>query len=141
MLVDISASVGGYWSDITRQVVLGEPPEEYARVYALVAAAHAAGVAASRPGATASEVDAATLSVLHGGGYRQWASGRTGHGIGLDVHEAPSIVAGDDTVLEAGMVITIEPGVYLDGHFGIRIEDTVVVGDPPRRLTSRATQP
>ena len=135
VLVDIATSVDGHWADITRQVFLGEAGEEYARAYALVAAAEEAGVQAARPGVTAHELDRATLSVLHDAGYGRWASGRTGHGIGREVHEAPSLVAGNDQVLEAGMVVTVEPGIYVDGRFGIRIEDTVVVGDPPRRLT------
>jgi Xaa-Pro aminopeptidase len=135
MLVDMATSVGGHWADITRQVFLGQAGEEYARAYALVAAAEEAGVQAARPGVTAHELNEATLSVLHDAGYGRWASGRTGHGIGREVHEAPSLMAGNHIVLEAGMVVTVEPGIYIDGRFGIRIEDTVVVGDPPRRLT------
>jgi Xaa-Pro aminopeptidase len=135
MLVDISTSVGGLWTDITRSVFLGKAGDEYARAYALVAAAEEAGVRMARPGVTAHELNEATLSVLHDAGYGRWASGRTGHGIGREVHEDPSLMAGNDVVLEAGMVVTVEPGIYIDGRFGIRIEDTVVVGDPPRRLT------
>lgn len=135
MLVDMATSVGGHWADITRQVFLGEADEEYARAYALVAAAEEAGVQMARPGVTAHELNQATLSVLHDAGYARWASGRTGHGIGREVHEDPSLMAGNHVVLEAGMVVTVEPGIYIDGRFGIRIEDTVVVGDPPRRLT------
>src|SRR3954454_5852434 len=135
MLVDMATSVDGHWADITRQVFLGAAGEEYARAYALVAAAEEAGVQAARPGVTAHELNKATLSVLHDAGYGRWASGRTGHGIGREVHEAPSLMAGNHVVLEAGMVVTVEPGIYIDGRFGIRIEDTVVVGDPPRRLT------
>jgi Xaa-Pro aminopeptidase len=135
MLVDLAASVDGHWADITRQVFLGEADPEYASAYALVAAAEEAGVQAARPGVTAHELDRAALSVLHDAGYGRWASGRTGHGIGREVHEAPSLVAGNELVLEAGMVVTVEPGIYIDGRFGIRIEDTVVVGNPPRRLT------
>jgi Xaa-Pro aminopeptidase len=135
MLVDMATSVDGQWADITRQVFLGEADEEYARAYELVAAAEEAGVQAARPGVTAHELNQTTLSVLHDAGYGRWASGRTGHGIGREVHEDPSLMAGNDVVLEAGMVVTVEPGIYIDGRFGIRIEDTVVVGDPPRRLT------
>jgi len=135
MLVDLATSVDGHWADITRQVLLGRADEEYARAYELVAAAEEAGVQAARPGVTAHELNEATLSVLHDAGYGRWASGRTGHGIGREVHEDPSLMAGNHGVLEAGMVVTVEPGIYIDGRFGIRIEDTVVVGDPPRRLT------
>jgi Xaa-Pro aminopeptidase len=135
MLVDMATSVGGHWADITRQVFLGAADEEYARAYALVAAAEEAGVQMARPGVTAHELNEATLSVLHDAGYGAYASGRTGHGIGREVHEDPSLMAGNHAVLEAGMVVTVEPGIYIDGRFGIRIEDTVVVGDPPRRLT------
>lgn len=135
MLVDMATSVDGHWADITRQVFLGAADEEYARAYALVAAAEEAGVQMARPGVTAHELNEATLSVLHDAGYGPHASGRTGHGIGREVHEDPSLMAGNDVVLEAGMVVTVEPGIYIDGRFGIRIEDTVVVGDPPRRLT------
>jgi Xaa-Pro dipeptidase len=135
MLVDMATSVDGMWADITRQVFLGRADDEYARAYELVAAAEEAGVQAARPGVTAHELNEATLSVIHDAGYGRWASGRTGHGIGREVHEEPSLMAGNHVVLEAGMVVTVEPGIYIDGRFGIRIEDTVVVGDPPRRLT------
>jgi Xaa-Pro dipeptidase len=135
MLVDISTSVNGMWADITRQVFLGEADAEYARAYALVAAAEEAGVQSARPGVTAHELNEATLSVLRDAGYGRWASGRTGHGIGREVHEDPSLMAGNHVALEDGMVVTVEPGIYIDGRFGVRIEDTVVVGDPPRRLT------
>ena len=100
MLVDMATSVDGHWADITRQVFLGEADAEYARAYALVAAAEEAGVQAARPGVTAHELNEATLSVLHDAGYGRWAAGRTGHGIGREVHE--DLIADDRQRHRAG---------------------------------------
>lgn len=127
LLFDWGAYVGGYASDITRTFPVGELAPEMRRIYDLVQGANAAGRAAVKPGLTCGEVDAATRQVIKAGGYGDYFIHRTGHGLGLQVHEAPFIVAGNEMVLEPGMTFTIEPGIYLPGRGGVRIEDDVVV--------------
>jgi len=127
IIIDIGASLGGYKSDITRMVFLGEPGREFLEAFELVLAANAAGREAVRPGMTAEELDRTVRSVIERGGKGEYFIHRTGHGIGLDVHEEPWIQAGGTTPLEEGMVFSIEPGVYIPGKFGIRVEDIVAV--------------
>ncbi|MBP2472681.1 Xaa-Pro dipeptidase [Crossiella equi] len=131
VVVDIGGPVvEGYNSDCTRTYVLGEPAHaDVAESYAALLAAQEASVQAVRPGVTAESVDAAGRSVLEQAGLGEYFVHRTGHGIGLEVHEEPYIVAGNDLVLEAGMAFSVEPGVYLPGRWGARIEDIVVVTD------------
>ncbi len=128
IVIDIGGDVDGYTSDVTRMLVVGEPPAGYGDVHAAVDAAHHAGRAAAVPGATTGSVDAAARAVLQAAGYGELFTHRLGHGIGLDTHEAPYLLPGGTTVLEPGMTFTIEPGAYLAGRFGIRIEDTVILG-------------
>jgi Xaa-Pro dipeptidase len=127
LLFDWGVYVDGYASDITRTFPVGEMESEMRRIYDLVQEANAAGRAAVKPGATCGEVDAAARRVIELGGYGEYFTHRTGHGLGLQVHEAPFIVAGNERVLEPGMTFTIEPGIYLPGRGGVRIEDDVVV--------------
>jgi Xaa-Pro aminopeptidase len=125
--LDFGVVLGGYCSDMTRTVHLGKAlPEEW-EVYDAVLEAQTAAVARVAPGVTAGEVDEAARSVLRRSGLEKYFSHSTGHGVGLEVHEGPRIAAQQEQVLEAGMMITIEPGVYLPGKFGIRIEDMVLV--------------
>jgi len=139
VLVDIAARAQGYYADITQQVFLGEPPEEYVRSYEVVRTAQEAGVQAARPGATVHDVDAAASEVIEASEVAAWNGPSTGHGLGVDVHEPPRVVAGNFMELRPGMVITVEPGVYIPNRFGIRIEDTVLVTEgEPRRLTRGA---
>jgi Xaa-Pro aminopeptidase len=123
---DFGAVVNGYCSDFGRTIHVGDPGEEYARVHQLVMDAQAAGIAAVRPGATAADVHRATRAVIVEGGYGDWFRHRTGHCIGLDVHEEPYISEEDETPLEAGMTFTIEPSVFWPGHVGVRVEDIIV---------------
>jgi Xaa-Pro aminopeptidase len=123
---DFGAVVDGYCSDFGRTIFVGEPDAEFRRVYELVIASQAAGIKAARPGVTASEVDRASRQVIEEGGYGKWFRHRTGHAIGLDVHEYPFISVEDGTPLEPGMTFTIEPSVFWPGHVGARIEDVVV---------------
>lgn len=125
--VDVGARWDGYCSDLTRVGFLGEPPARYREVYEVVERALSAAVGAVRPGAAAWEVDRAAREVIAAAGYGPFFVHRTGHGLGLSAHEPPSLHAGDHTVLEEGMVITVEPGVYLPGEFGVRLEEAVVV--------------
>lgn len=140
VLVDIAARVDGYFADITQQVFLGEPPQEYREAYDVVAAAQEAGVHAARPGASAGDVDRSATAVIEAAGLGKWSGPRTGHGIGLDVHEPPWVMDGDETELVPGSVITIEPGVYIPGKFGIRIEDTIVVTDSGSQRMTRGAR-
>jgi Xaa-Pro aminopeptidase len=127
VVVDIGGTLDGYCSDSTRNYVVGAAPGGFAEAHDALEAAQAAAVAAVRPGVTAESVDAAARSVLTDAGYGEYFVHRTGHGIGLEEHEDPYIVAGNDIVLEAGMAFSIEPGIYLPGRFGMRIEDIVAV--------------
>ncbi len=123
---DFGAVVDGYCSDFGRTIHVGEPDEEYGRVYDLVMAAQQAGIDAVRPGATAADVHRATRAVIEEGGYGDWFRHRTGHCIGLDVHEKPFISEEDETPLQVGMTFTIEPSVFWPGRVGVRVEDIVV---------------
>ncbi|WP_313673516.1 Xaa-Pro peptidase family protein [Mycolicibacterium sp.] len=128
VVVDIGGPVEpGYNSDCTRTYSIGQPDSEIAEQYAVLQRAQAAAVAAVRPGVSAEQVDAAARDVLTAAGLGEYFVHRTGHGIGLSVHEEPYIVAGNDQPLTAGMAFSVEPGVYLPGRWGARIEDIVIV--------------
>jgi Xaa-Pro aminopeptidase len=126
VVVDFGGKVGGYCSDTTRTFHVGEPANEFLEAYEVVRAAQQAGVEAARPGVPAEEVDAAARRVITEAGYGEYFIHRLGHGIGLDVHEDPYLVAGNAEPLVPGMAFSIEPGIYIPGRFGIRIEDIVV---------------
>ena len=123
---DFGAESDGYCSDFGRTIHVGEASAEFRRVYDTVMEAQAAGIRAAKPGTLASEVHAATRQVIVDAGLGEWFRHRTGHCIGLDVHELPFISEEDDTPLEAGMTFTIEPSVFRPGHYGARVEDIVV---------------
>lgn len=127
VVLDFGGRMAGYCSDITRTVVVGDPEPELVRVHGIVRAAQQAGVEAVAPGVPCEAVDAAARAVIEGAGYGPAFVHRTGHGIGLDVHEPPYIVVGNPTPLEPGMTFSVEPGIYLAGRFGVRIEDIVAV--------------
>jgi Xaa-Pro dipeptidase len=127
VVIDIGASLDHYKSDITRVVHLGEPSAEFRQVYAAVQEANARGRAAVRPGAAAGDVDSAARTTIAAAGYGAYFTHRTGHGLGLSIHEPPWIMAGSEEPLQVGMVFSVEPGIYLPGRFGVRIEDIVVV--------------
>jgi Xaa-Pro dipeptidase len=131
VVVDIGGPTSeGYFSDCTRTYSLGEPAHaDVANTYAVLQGAQDAAVAAVAPGVTAQQVDAAARVPISDAGFGERFIHRTGHGIGLDVHEDPYIVAGNDLVLEPGMAFSVEPGIYLPGRWGARIEDIVVVGE------------
>ena len=138
LLVDWGARMpGGYVSDLTRTLVTGEEPEEFRRVYDTVNAAVDAALAALRPGVELKSVDAAARGVIEEAGYGEFFGHGLGHGIGLEVHESPRLSAISKETAAAGMVVTVEPGVYLPGRFGVRIEeDVLVTGDGCEVLSS-----
>jgi Xaa-Pro dipeptidase len=128
LLIDFGTTHEGYASDITRTFMVGGPPDERAReVYEAVRAANAAGREAAGPGVPCQEVDRATRAVIEAAGLGEHFIHRTGHGLGMGAHEGPSVDKSNRTPLEAGNVITIEPGVYIPGEMGVRIEDDVLI--------------
>lgn len=130
VVVDWGARLDGYCSDCTRTVYVGEGPgSEEQEVYDLVLQAQMAGLDAIRAGVPAREVDGAARSLIDAGGHGEQFGHSLGHGVGLDIHEAPRLSQRSDATLEAGNVVTDEPGIYLPGRFGVRIEDLVVVTD------------
>jgi Xaa-Pro dipeptidase len=133
LILDWGATHKGYMSDITRTLALGELEQELTTVYSIVAQANASGLDAVRPGATCDEIDHAARQVIADAGYGEYFIHRTGHGLGLEAHEPPNIRADEQTVLQTGMAFTIEPGIYLPGRGGVRIEDDVIVADQGAR--------
>jgi Xaa-Pro aminopeptidase len=127
IILDIGATLDGYKSDITRMVYLGNPTAEFLKVFEAVSEANQHARAAVQVGKTAGDIDDVARGVLEQAGYGQYFTHRTGHGLGLEGHEPPWIMAGDETELEEGMVFSIEPGAYLAGKFGVRVEDIVAV--------------
>ncbi|ELZ91576.1 putative X-Pro dipeptidase [Haloferax mucosum ATCC BAA-1512] len=135
VVLDFGTRVDHYPSDQTRTVVFGgDPPEGFADVHEVVQAARTAAVEVVEPGVTAGEVDRAAREVIEEAGHGDRFIHRTGHGVGLDVHEEPYIVAGNDRELDVGNVFSIEPGIYLPDEFGVRIEDLVVVTEDGAEL-------
>jgi Xaa-Pro aminopeptidase len=127
VVMDFGGRIGGYCSDITRTVVVREPAGEIGEVHEVVRQAQEAAFAAAGPGVPAQEVDRAARAVIEDAGYGAFFVHRTGHGIGLEEHEAPYVVEGNAAPLEVGNCFSIEPGIYLEGRFGVRIEDIVAV--------------
>ncbi|MBO3752343.1 aminopeptidase P family protein [Streptosporangiaceae bacterium NEAU-GS5] len=130
VVVDIGGAMpSGYCSDSTRVYCIGEPPADYAAYYAVLQAAQQAACAHVRPGVTCESIDAAAREVIADAGYGDYFIHRTGHGIGLETHEEPYIVTGNTELMEPGFAFSVEPGIYLPGMHGARIEDIVVCGE------------
>ena len=138
--LDFGALVDGYHTDFTRTVAFGEPTPELRKVHDLVAEAQQAGIDALRVGAVGRDVDAAARNVIAEGGYGEGFSHGLGHGVGLEIHEGPSLGTRSDDTLPSGAVITVEPGVYLPGIGGVRIEDAVVVTEDGGRPLGSSTR-
>ena len=127
IILDVGLSYKNYCSDMTRTVFLGSASDEQKRVYDLVCQANAAGRAAVRPGVPCRDVDRAARKVIEDAGYGKYFIHRTGHGIGLEVHEYPDISSTSEEICRPGMCFSVEPGIYLPGKFGVRVEDLVTV--------------
>jgi len=138
LTLDFGVIMEHYCSDMTRTVTVGVPPPEMEKIYYIVLEAQRAGLNAVKAGVAASAVDKAARDVIEAHGYGEFFGHGTGHGVGLAVHEAPRLSARDNTVLEAGMVVTVEPGIYLPGQGGVRIEDSVLVEQDGCRLLTNA---
>lgn len=139
VVIDFGAMIDGYRSDMTRTIIVGVPDSVQARMLDTVLAAQARGVQAIGPGVEAKAIDAACRSYIDDEGWAEAFIHGTGHGVGLDIHEAPRVSKESDATLEAGHVVTVEPGIYLPEHGGVRIEDTVLVtSDGCRALTKSA---
>ncbi|MER5888248.1 aminopeptidase P family protein [Streptomyces sp. NPDC001941] len=141
VVLDFGGLKHGYGSDTTRTVHVGEPTEEERRVHDVVREAQQAGFEAVRPGAACQDVDRAARAVIDAAGYGEYFIHRTGHGIGVTTHEPPYMIEGEEQPLVPGMCFSIEPGIYLPGRFGVRIEDIVTVtGDGGRRFNNTARE-
>lgn len=127
--MDFGCKVEGYCSDMTRTVALGQPTEEMEKVYAAVLAAQKAGINAARAGVTGREVDEAARRCLREEGYEEYFTHSFGHSLGIDIHESPNASPSESRVLPVGAVISAEPGVYLPGRFGVRIEDVLILNE------------
>ena len=138
LIIDVGALVDGYHSDMTRSWVIGEASEEQRQTYALVAAAQHAGLEATTAGASSQTVDAACRDVFDAAGRLDEYLHGTGHGVGLDIHEPPFHNRTSDVTLQAGMVVTIEPGLYRGGFGGFRIEDLVLVTETGHRVLTHS---
>lgn len=144
IVLDFWGAYEGYYADCTRTVWAGSAPaagSEEARVYRVVAAAQDAGATMARPGMSGEALDNVARNIISEAGYGEYFSHRLGHGIGLDGHEPPFIVQGNDSILQDGMAFSIEPGIYIPGRFGVRIEDIVVLdGDKPIRCNNTSRE-
>ncbi|MFF7370574.1 aminopeptidase P family protein [Streptomyces tricolor] len=140
VVLDFGGLMNGYGSDTTRTVHVGEPTEEERRVHDIVRAAQEAGVQAVRPGVACQEVDRAARAVITDAGYGEYFIHRTGHGIGVTTHEPPYMIEGEEQPLVPGMCFSVEPGIYLPGRFGVRIEDIVTVTEDGGRRLNNTTR-
>jgi Xaa-Pro aminopeptidase len=141
VVVDFGATFEGYRSDMTRTFVVGgEPQGALKDIFDLVSSSQAAGVAAVKPGASAASIDDVCRSIIANGGMAERFEHSTGHGVGLDIHELPWVSSQGTAILEAGAVVTVEPGVYVAGVGGVRIEDTLVVTPEGAEALTRFTK-
>ena len=127
LTMDFGCKYGGYCSDMTRTVALGEPTEEMRKVYDVVLQAQLAGLAASRAGVTGKSIDAAARKVIEDAGYGEYFGHGYGHSVGIEIHEAPNANMRDETPMPVGAAVSAEPGIYLPGRFGVRIEDVAIM--------------
>jgi Xaa-Pro aminopeptidase len=138
--LDFGAYYHGYCSDLTRTVFLGKPTEKHRHIYDIVLEAQLKALSILKPGMTGREGDAAAREVIQKAGFGDNFGHGTGHGLGMEIHEAPRLSAQSDAVLEAGMVVTVEPGIYIPGFGGVRIEDDVVLVDKGIRILTHSSK-
>lgn len=136
--MDFGCIYGGYCSDMTRTVAVGSVTEEMERVYKTVLAAQEAGIAAAKAGVPGKAVDAAARAVIEEAGYGEYFTHSFGHGVGVEIHEAPNAASSNDKPLPAGAVISAEPGIYIPGKLGVRIEDVILITPEGRRNLTKA---
>jgi len=137
LLVDMGVVYDSYHSDLTRPIFLGKMSRLHKTIFDIVWEAQRAGIRKAVPGATCADVDGACRSLIQKQGYGDFFGHGTGHGVGLEIHEAPNVSGSSQTVLKPGMVITVEPGIYLPGKFGIRIEDMVLITEKGNEVLTR----
>ncbi len=137
LLVDMGVVYQGYHSDLTRPLFLGKINPLYRKIYKIVWDAQRSGIRKVGPGVRASDVDAACRQAIKKSGYGKYFGHGTGHGVGLEIHEAPTVSSRSQTVLKPGMVVTVEPGIYLPGRFGVRIEDMVLITNKGNEVLTR----
>ncbi len=140
VIFDWGGTLDGYKSDVTRTVHIGEPNDEYRKVHDIVRKANQAALEAVRPGASCESIDRAARKVITDAGYGEYFIHRVGHGLGLDVHEEPYLVEGNTLPLQVGMVFSDEPGIYIPGDLGVRIEDSVVCTETGGERLNEATR-
>lgn len=138
--LDFGAYYNGYCSDITRTVAVGQISDDLKKIYEIVYEAQKRGVEGIKPGMTGKDADALTRDYIKEKGYGDYFGHSTGHGIGLEIHEGPTLSVKSKTVLEPGMVVTVEPGIYITGFGGCRIEDDVVITEKGSRILTKATK-
>jgi len=138
LTMDFGAVIGGYRSDMTRTVFIGEPSDEIRNIYETVLAAQTTALSLIKPGAKCSDIDAAARKVIDDAGYGKNFGHSLGHGVGLEIHEAPRLAHNDSSQLVPGNVVTVEPGIYLEGRFGVRIEDMAHVTEGGMENLTRA---
>ena len=137
VLVDLGVRLGGVCSDLTRNLVPAGASREYRRIYSIVKKANREAIAAARPGIAADRLDKIARDIIADAGYGECFGHSLGHGVGYEIHEAPMLSRRNHTTLAPGMVVTIEPGIYLEGEAGVRIEDLVVITENGCKVLSR----
>ena len=140
IVIDLGGKFEGYASDITRMATLGSPPKDYTLVHQIVDDAVQAALAAALPGETAKNVDKAARDVIEKAGYGDFFVHRTGHGLGSEIHEPPFITSTSETILEEGMVFSIEPGIYMPDKFGVRLEEIVILKEDGPEILSKLSR-
>lgn len=140
VVIDIGGRVDGYCSDMTRSFFYGTPTDKYREVYEIVLEANMKAIEKVKPGVPLSEVDQAARDVIEAAGYGEYFTHRTGHGIGINVHEFPDVSGASETICEVGMTFSIEPGIYLLGELGVRIEDLVLVTENGCEVLNHVTK-